>query len=471
MFRDFPVTKIVAELEYDDLLPGILFRTSRKQCDDDIIRLAGSRIGKVGPGRRRALAAAVREVMNKYSMDDEVILDHPHYEALIATACGAHHAGQLLMWRLLLEELMTKNLLKLMIATGTVAAGVDFPARSVVITAHSKRGSEGFNTLSSAEFQQMSGRAGRRGKDTVGLCIIAPGQFSDARVISKVSKQPPEPLRSAYFASPSTVLNLLKFRNVDDLKYTVSKSLAVFLDRKEAEALREKARELENELKNDEQRSADKVKKGEKRARRWLRKAQELEERQEQQLQASLDGLMNLGFLEEGGLTEKGYWAAELCTGLVLQLAEAIEEGIFYDLSELELAALVASVAGDAHRVYFSLTRNPIKEEYYAQLKKIVERVKDRYHGPSNSSEVQVLPDAALTVIAWMEADSWTNFSGLLRLAGVAEGDASRIITQAADHLHQISRLFESHPDLARTAASARRVLLRPPFTEGLLIE
>ena len=45
MFREFPVTKILYELDQDNLLPAILFRTARKQCDADIEALEGARGG------------------------------------------------------------------------------------------------------------------------------------------------------------------------------------------------------------------------------------------------------------------------------------------------------------------------------------------------------------------------------------------------------------------------------------------
>jgi superfamily II RNA helicase len=471
MFREYPATKILAELDRDDLLPAILFRTSRRQCDDDVIRLSESRVGKIPESQQDSIRDAVEAVCTKYGIEREILVEHPHYSALVETASGAHHAGQLLAWRLLLEELMSRNTLRLMVATGTVAAGVDFPARTVVVTAHSRRGAEGFQTLTASEFQQMSGRAGRRGKDSVGICLIAPGHFSDARVFHEVIDKPPEPLRSAYFAAPATVLNLLKYRSVDDLRYTVARSLASFHDKKEAVLLREQAEQIESEVAASEEPSSAAVKKLVKRARRKVRDAEQLEAKQETLLNLSLDGLRELGHLEGHGLSGKGYWAAQLCTNLVLHLAEAIDDGIFYDLREEELVALVASISGDSHRVYYSLARNPIERELYDQMRDVVERVAEKYKGPGTTEYTSVLPDAALTVLAWMDSEDWMSFAGLLRLAGVAAGDAARIISQTADHLHQISRLEETHPPLAETALRARARLLRPPLSDSLIID
>jgi superfamily II RNA helicase len=467
---EYPARQILMALEAEDLTPAILFRTSRRQCDQDVVNIYESERMHVSAQRSREIRDAVDEVVGKYGFEAELIYGHPHYDVLLQAAAGAHHAGQLLHWRLLLEELMSMNLLRLLVATGTVAAGVDFPARTVVITAHSKRGAEGFQTLSNAEFQQMSGRAGRRGKDMVGFCCVAPGPFSDARVFHEIADSPPEPLRSAYFAAPSTVLNLLKYRNVDDLHYTVGKSLAAFIDAKDALKMQIEAQQTLADAGEEELSQRD-LKKMEKRAQRKMRDAESLRDRQVHQLELALSGLRRLGHIDGNGLTEKGLWAAELCTSLVLELAEGIEAGVFSGLSADHLAALVGSIAGDAHRTYFSIAKNPIAKEEFEELQDLVDRVSSAYRAPTNASETEVVPAAALTVLTWLDSADWPTFAALLRLAGVAEGDAARLITQTADHLSQMTRLTASHPDLVRVAEEARSRLLRPPLSDGFVID
>lgn len=468
MFADFPVHIILRELERDNLLPAILFRTARKQCDADVESVSRNDQAILSRDAQQRLEAEVQKVIEKYNFEPEFITGYPQYSALVTTGVGAHHAGQLLIWRLLLEELMSRGMLRLMVATGTVAAGVDFPARTAVVTAHSRRGSEGFSVLSAAEFQQMAGRAGRRGKDAVGMCIITPSRFSDARVLLEVSKRPPEPLRSQYFAAPSTVLNLLKYRNVDDLEYTVERSLGSFLDRNGASRMREQALAEQEQIELDTSLKGEKRKKAEKRVRRILRDAEELEQRQEVSLALSLEGLRALGYVEGGSLTEKGGWAAELCTSLVLELGESISEGLFDDCALFELVGLIGSISADPHRPYFRLKQNPIAPERFKAMGEIVERVRGAYKGPG-LADVAVVPDAALTVVTWMDSESWPEFAGLLRLSGVADGDVARLVGQTADHLNQLSRLEKTHAVLAQSARVARSRLLRPPFSETLL--
>lgn len=468
MQNDFPVTIILRELEKDDLLPAILFRTSRRQCDEDIERIAKNPRCFLPKSKQEHIAEMVQAVIDKYNMDAEVVQNHPQYNALCRTGIGAHHAGQLLLWRLVLEEVMSAGDLRILIATGTVAAGVDFPARTVIVTAHSRRGNEGYQVLSSSEFQQMSGRAGRRGKDSVGICLIAPSPFSDARVLAEVAKKPPEALTSSYFASPSTVLNLLKHRSSEELAYTVSKSLAAFFDGKEAVKMISEADQIQASLDQSKQ-ETEKYKKTIKKARRIRRQAEELKSNQLDVLGISLAGLTALGHIDDKGmLSKKGSFAAELRTSLVLELSEAIAENVLFELTNEELVSLVAAIAGDSYRNYFKLRRNPVKKELFEKMQTAISKVKECYEGSQFASEVTVQPDAGLTLLTWIESKDWQEFSGLLRLSGVAEGDAARLILQTADHLSQLTRLTETHGELARQAEDCRLLILKPPITDGV---
>jgi ATP-dependent RNA helicase HelY len=469
MYREYPVQLIITQLNRNDLLPCILFRSSRRQCNEDIQTVESKYRSILTPIDKLNIREAVDEIIQKYQMSYEVIYDHEHLNVLLEHGIGAHHAGQLLMWRLLLEELMTRGVLKMLIATGTVAAGVDFPARSVVVTAHSRRDSNGFRILTSSEFQQMSGRAGRRGKDSVGFCLIAPTIYSDARIFNRLIDLPPEPLTSAYFASPSTVLNLLKYRNVDDLQYTVERSLASFFDHKKAKKIGEELESLTVKIDDSEttedaptQTAAKKISK---KLRRLQRDIESLKNNQLNILKQSLVGLEKLGYLNNGSLTAKGEWSAALCTNVILELAEAIETKLFDDIDYRTLAALVASISGDPHRIYISNADNPISKKYFEGLREIVNLVEVNYQSPLKQ-EIKVLPTAALTVLAWLDAKSWTDFSSLLRLLGVTQGDVARLVNQTTENLNQLTHLSSSHPLIATIAAEARMKLMRPPLTD-----
>lgn len=464
------VSAIIVELETHNLLPCIIFRSSRSQCDFDVQRVTGNRKLHLNNSYQREIRAKITEISEKYDFDRQLIITHPQYSALVTAGVGAHHAGQLLMWRLLLEELMSAGLLRALVATGTVAAGVDFPARTVIVTAHSKRGADGFEDLKSAELQQMSGRAGRRGKDTVGFCVAVPSNFCDGRVLLKIARRPPEPLQSSYFPGPSTVLNLLRYRTADGLSYTVQRSLASFVDRREANILlvqAEKERESIEGINESQLTRADKQTL--KRIRRFEREAEFLKNKQLTMLQSSLNGLNALGYIEGEHLSEKGIWASNLCTSLVIELAEIIDHKILDQQSIDSMVAIIASIVGDSHRSYLRSKGGFLDKEVKTKLSEIIGNLK-KLSMPGVNNNLEVLDDAAFTVLSWLKSASWQEFRLLLISSNVAEGDAARLITQTAEQLNQIARLTFSHKELADLALEARMKLLRPPLTEVLNI-
>lgn len=137
------------------------------------------------------------------------IATHKHRKMIVHTGVASHHAGHIPAWKLLIEKMMSSGLLNAIFATSTVAAGVDFPARTVVISNADVRGNEGWRTLKASELQQMTGRAGRRGKDNVGFVVLAPGQFQNPKKIAELLKAPPDALESQFRATYTSLLNLL----------------------------------------------------------------------------------------------------------------------------------------------------------------------------------------------------------------------------------------------------------------------
>ncbi|HVI73008.1 MAG TPA: hypothetical protein VM656_16170, partial [Pyrinomonadaceae bacterium] len=134
---------------------------------------------------------------------------HRHWDTIIRGGVASHHAGHIPAWKLVIEKLMSAGLLDAIFATATVAAGVDFPARSVVLTGADARTGSGWRPLSASELQQMTGRAGRRGRDNVGFVVAAPGLHQDPERIAQLLKAPPDPLVSQFRATYTTLLNLL----------------------------------------------------------------------------------------------------------------------------------------------------------------------------------------------------------------------------------------------------------------------
>ncbi|MDT4896132.1 MAG: ATP-dependent helicase HelY [Acidobacteriota bacterium] len=201
---EMPPAQLLAALKSYDLLPAIVFLPTRRRCDEAASEAALAR--RDHDNERRE---ARRTIMRTFVEEHPEVRKHRHWETIIKGGVAAHHAGHIPAWKLLIERLMSAGLLDAIFATATVAAGVDFPARTVVISNVDTRSSSGWRTLSASELQQMTGRAGRRSRDNVGFVVAAPGLHQDPERIAILLTAPPDPLVSQFRATYSTLLNLL----------------------------------------------------------------------------------------------------------------------------------------------------------------------------------------------------------------------------------------------------------------------
>ncbi len=145
---------------------------------------------------------------------------------------ASHHAGLLPAWKELVERLFEMGLVKVVFATATLAAGINMPARTTVMSALSKRTDGGHSMLSPSEFLQISGRAGRRGKDKVGHVVTIQTPFEGAKEAAFLATSTAEPLRSWFTPSYGMVLNLLQKYSLPEVKELLERSFAEYLSQK-----------------------------------------------------------------------------------------------------------------------------------------------------------------------------------------------------------------------------------------------
>ncbi|MFM8975535.1 MAG: helicase-related protein, partial [Vulcanococcus sp.] len=142
---------------------------------------------------------------------------------------AAHHAGVLPAWKELIEELFQQGLVKVVFATETLAAGINMPARSTVISALSKRTERGHRPLMGSEFLQMAGRAGRRGLDSQGYVVTVQSRFEGVREAGQLATSPADPLVSQFTPSYGMVLNLLQRYDLAKAQELVERSFGRYL--------------------------------------------------------------------------------------------------------------------------------------------------------------------------------------------------------------------------------------------------
>jgi len=218
-----PLAFVVAQMAERDMLPAIYFIFSRRGCDKAMRDLGKiCLVNEVEQARIRArLEAFVRAT-------PEAVREGGHDEALLR-GIAAHHAGVLPAWKELIEELFQQGLVKVVFATETLAAGINMPARSTVISALSKRTERGHRPLMGSEFLQMAGRAGRRGLDTQGYVVTVQSRFEGVREAGQLATSPADPLVSQFTPSYGMVLNLLQRNELPKAKELVERSFGRYL--------------------------------------------------------------------------------------------------------------------------------------------------------------------------------------------------------------------------------------------------
>ncbi len=202
---EIPPPKLITTLRSYNLLPAIVFMPTRRRCDEAATEVALDKSQKIDQEKQTQRFEIYQEFLAQYPE----IKSHKHRKILLQGGIAAHHAGHIPTWKLLVEKMMSKGLLNAIFATSTVAAGVDFPARTVVVSNADTRGNDGWRSLQASELQQMTGRAGRRGKDNVGFVVLAPSNFQNPPKIAQLLKSPPDELQSKFRATYTSLLNLL----------------------------------------------------------------------------------------------------------------------------------------------------------------------------------------------------------------------------------------------------------------------
>ena len=215
------VKQIIQNLADNDMLPAIYFTFSRKKCDEQMEKCSG-----LGLNTRKE-QEEIKAFIEEFIAENPHLYGNKHIEYLIQ-GVASHHAGLLPAWKNLVEKLFQKGLIKVVFATETLAAGINMPARSTVISSTSKRTDSGHRMLTANEFLQMSGRAGRRGMDKVGYVTVVGTPFQTPEEVAELVLSDSNPLESKFSPSYSMVLNLLQRFNIEESKELILKSFGYY---------------------------------------------------------------------------------------------------------------------------------------------------------------------------------------------------------------------------------------------------
>ncbi|MEB3210463.1 MAG: DEAD/DEAH box helicase, partial [Leptolyngbyaceae bacterium] len=213
---------VVSQLSKRDMLPAIYFIFSRRGCDKAVADMGNSSL--VNEAEAQALKYQIDLFLEQNPEAGRRGQVDPLYRGI-----AAHHAGILPAWKGLVEELFQQGLIKVVFATETLAAGINMPARTTVISSLSKRTDRGHRLLNGSEFLQMAGRAGRRGMDELGHVVTVQTRFEGATEAAYLAVSGADPLISQFTPSYGMVLNLLQTHTLEEAKELVERSFGQYL--------------------------------------------------------------------------------------------------------------------------------------------------------------------------------------------------------------------------------------------------
>jgi superfamily II RNA helicase len=426
-----PFADILSVLRRYRLLPCIFFLKSRADCDRalEICARRPTR-GHASSGRRQSRVAELVS-SNAHTAGNR---QRWHLDSL---GVAAHHGGQLPAWKLIVEMLMKEGLLEAVFATTTVAAGVNFPARTVAFLNSDRFNGREFLPLTATEFHQMTGRAGRRGMDNIGFALVIPTKFMDLALVARLVASPPSPVHSQININFSMVLNLLLSHTPEQIVELVARSFAahqtVTLDKKRGGGKR--GPQGPALLTRD--------------------------------FEAHLAFLQETGYVTKAGaLSSTGIWASRLRIDQPLLVAEALRKRLFPKTTPSILAASVA-VFVDEREADDDLSPSKGPEALkraYAMLVRGIAPLALRL----SQAGFRTRPfrfRAAMILHDWAGGIAW---EGVCSRHGIADGDLAMLVLRTADNLRHIRALDGVFPAEAAAAAAAIDQLMRQPLVADL---
>ncbi len=201
--------EVTSELRRLGLLPAIYFIFSRAGCDQAAGFVASARLGLTDAGERQEIRTVAEAMTAHLSVTDLAVLGYAEWLSGLEEGVAAHHAGLVPAFKQAVEALFSAGLLRIVFATETLALGINMPARSVVLERLSKFNGESHELLQPGDYTQLTGRAGRRGIDTVGTAVVLHQRDLPFERVAGIAGRGAHPLVSSFAPSYNMAVNLV----------------------------------------------------------------------------------------------------------------------------------------------------------------------------------------------------------------------------------------------------------------------
>nr|CAH8868808.1 unnamed protein product [Trichobilharzia regenti] len=219
------VIQIVQLVKHRNLEPIIVFSFSKKECEIYALQLA--QFDFTSDAEKEIIEEVFRNATDGLSPEDRALPQVESILPLLKRGIGIHHGGLLPLLKEITEILFSENLIKCLFATETFAMGLNMPARTVLFTSARKYDGKSYRWITSGEYIQMSGRAGRRGKDVSGTVILMVDESMSSDVAHRIMRGPAPPLNSAFHITYNMLVNLLRVEEINP-EFMMEKSFCQF---------------------------------------------------------------------------------------------------------------------------------------------------------------------------------------------------------------------------------------------------
>jgi len=241
--------KIITVLKQKNLLPVVCFAFSKRKCEELAFGLGNTDLNE--KNEKAHVYQFIEASLQRLKGTDRELPQVIRIRDLLMLGIGIHHSGLLPIIKEMVEILFSRGLVKVLFATETFAMGVNMPARTVVFHSLRKHDGRDFRDLLPGEYVQMSGRAGRRGIDSVGTVIIVcsdgvPESMSLIKIVTGKTMK----LESRFKLTYSMILNLFKFEGEFGVPDMMRRSFAELLNQRLANEYRESLRVAKEKLAN-----------------------------------------------------------------------------------------------------------------------------------------------------------------------------------------------------------------------------
>jgi len=233
------IVKMIMQRGYD---PCIVFSFSKRECESLASQM--EKMDLTSDEEKKLVEGVFTSAMDTLSEDDRRLPSVNDMLPLLQRGIGVHHSGLLPIMKEVIEIMFQEGFIKVLFATETFSIGLNMPARTCVFTSARKFDGTAFRWVTSGEYIQMSGRAGRRGLDDRGVVILMVDEKMDAAVVKDMVKGQPDTLYSAFHLGYNMLLNLMRLESADP-EMLVTKSFRQYQVERSLPELERRVEELE----------------------------------------------------------------------------------------------------------------------------------------------------------------------------------------------------------------------------------